>query len=175
MGLRYRAATSDDAEAVAHLHALSWTTAYRGAYLDFFLDGPVWEERRGFWTERLADLPSDQFVVVADDDGELVGFACVTGAHHDELGSYLDNLHVAPDRHRQGIGKQLIAEVAAWCRGNYPSCGLYLGVLEQNERAQKFYASLGATDRFGQVVEATGGGRIAVRRYAWDSLDDVRV
>src|SRR5690242_14838099 len=103
MAMRYRAATHDDAEAIAHLHAVSWTTAYRGGYSDEFLDGPVWDDRRTFWTNRLADLPDDQYVVVAEENGAIVGFACVTGAHHAELGSYLDNLHVAPDQHRKGI------------------------------------------------------------------------
>jgi len=174
MTITYRAATFEDAQAVAHLHALSWTTAYRGGYTDEFLDGPVWEDRRAFWTGRLAELPADQYVVVAEEDGAIVGFACVTGAHHAELGSYLDNLHVAPDQHRKGIGTELMAAVRDWCVTNYPECGLYLGVLEQNARAQTFYRSLGASDRYGEVVEATGGGTVAVRRYAWDSLDDVR-
>jgi GNAT superfamily N-acetyltransferase len=171
MTVRYREATPDDAAAIARLHAESWRATYRGAYPDDYLDGPVWDDRLEVWTTRLTDPPPEQFVAVAIDDDEIVGFACVYGARDEALGSFLDNLHAAPGRHRQGIGRGLMSEVRQWCAEHHPEHGLYLHVLESNINAQAFYERLGATDRGGSTGTAfAGAAPPRIRRYAWDSL-----
>jgi len=171
--MRYRPATADDTQAIATLHAESWRATYRGAYSDEFLDGNVHENRMEVWGARLTAPDRSQFVVVAEDEGRIVGFACAYGARDPEFGTLLDNIHVRGEGHRRGIGTGLVRAVAAWCRRNYPECGLYLWVLEQNTNAQRFYARLGATDRGGGITEPPDGGLIKTRRYAWSLLSDV--
>ena len=39
--MQIRLATLADAEAIAHVHAESWRTAYRGALSDAYLSGPI--------------------------------------------------------------------------------------------------------------------------------------
>ena len=165
--MRFREATAADALAVARLHAESWRTHYRGAYRDAYLDGDVVEDRLRVWQERLSTPAPNQFVVLAEDHDDLIGFACVYGGADPTWGSLLDNLHVRPGHQRRGVGAGLLAEVAAWCRANHPECGLYLWVLVQNQQAQRFYRRLGASDQGGELSEPPGGGRIHGRRYAW--------
>jgi GNAT superfamily N-acetyltransferase len=166
--LRYREATPADWEAVAAVHALSWQKAYRGALSDEFLDGPVVDSRRARWEERFANVPENQYVVlVQDEGGALVGFAAAYGAHHAELGTLLDNLHVLPELQGEGVGRQLVARMAAWALERYPGCVMYLEVLEGNERARRFYERLGGTDASGDTWDAPDGQSHAVRRYTW--------
>jgi GNAT superfamily N-acetyltransferase len=167
--IRIRTATRADASAVAALHAESWRFAYRGAYRDEYLDGPVLEDRARLWDERLSSPPANQYVVLAEDADGLVGFACAYGNDDERWGTLVDNLHVRPDRHRQGAGQRLLAEVAAWCSEQYPGCGLYLWVLEQNDRARRFYERVGASEGESRPYVPPGGGTTIIRRCVWSA------
>ncbi len=171
--MRYREAKSDDADAVARLHAESWRLHYRGAYRDDFLDGDVVQDRLDTWRERFSTSSRDQFVVLAEEDGRLVGFACAYGREDAEWGTLLDNLHVVPERHGRGTGAGLVTRIGAWCRAEHPDDGLYLWVLDQNDKARGFYSRMGARDCGGAQFVAPGGGLIDSRRYAWTSLGDL--
>ena len=165
--MRIREATQADAPAIAALHADSWRNAYRGAYSDEYLDNLVFEDRRRVWQERLSARPPNQYVVVAEHNGGIVGFACAYGERDEQLGTLLDNLHVHRKHHGSGIGRRLLIEVAKWSSRNYGKLGLWLGVLEQNEKAQRFYQKHGAADIGGRVVNPPGGGSTRARNYAW--------
>jgi GNAT superfamily N-acetyltransferase len=158
---------------VGTLHAESWRAHYRGAYRDEYLDGDVVGDRLRVWEERLSTPVSNQLVVLAEENDRLIGFACAYGRHDEKWGSLLDNLHVRPEHHGRGVGAELVAEVAAWCRANYADCGLYLWVLEQNRGAQRFYQRLGASDQGGEISVPPGGGQIHGRRYVWKAVPEI--
>jgi hypothetical protein len=99
--MRFREATGADAMAVATLHAESWRAFYRGAYRDEYLDGDVVEDRLRVWEERLSTPAPYQFVVLAEEEDELIGFACAYGGHDETWGSFLDNIHVRPKHQPQ--------------------------------------------------------------------------
>jgi ribosomal protein S18 acetylase RimI-like enzyme len=141
-----RAAGPDDAEQVAALHADSWRRHYRGAYADAYLDGDVQADRRAIWSSRLA-APADSVTVVAEDEQGLAGFVHVMLDEDAEWGSLVDNLHVAHDRRRSGIGAILLAHAGRGVleRAAHPSA--YLWVLEQNAAAQRFYQACGGIRR----------------------------
>jgi GNAT superfamily N-acetyltransferase len=167
MSITLREATQADAPAIAALHAESWRFAYRGAYSDEYLDGPVFEDRARVWQDRMSSPRPNQHVILAEDGDALVGFVCAYGADDERWGTLVDNLHVRPDRHRQGTGKRLLAEVAAWCLAEHANSGLYLWVLEQNSRARRFYESLGAKDVESKSSVPPGGGATVAHRYVW--------
>jgi hypothetical protein len=74
--MRFREATRPDATAVTALHAESWRAHYRGAYRDEYLDGDLAEERLRVWEQRLSTPAPNQFVVLAFEGDDLIGFAC---------------------------------------------------------------------------------------------------
>ena len=166
--MNYREATPHDVEAIAGLHADSWQRNYRGAYSDAFLDGDVLADRLAVWTDRLAQPQSNQYTVVAELDGAVIGFAHTILDDDPTWGALLDNLHATHARKRQGIGTRLMAETARALVRRRPSTGLYLWVLEQNTAAQTFYDARGGTS-VGREIRGPfpGGGTAAALRYAW--------
>lgn len=167
-----RRAGSEDATAIAGLHADSWRRHYRGAYSDAFLDGDVGADRLEVWTQRLAAPGATTTTLLAEDDGAFVGFVHVAFDEDPRWGSLVDNLHVVWTRKRDGIGTRLMSAAASAVveRG---SGGLYLWVLEQNTAAQGFYAARGGVCAGRRLVPAPGGvaewlgGSPVGLLYAW--------
>ena len=166
-----RQALPSDADDIARLHAISWRTAYRGALSDAYLDGPIEAERAELWRARLAQPAANQFVVIAQSRGEAVGFACAYGGEDPQWGTFLDNLHVLPEFKRQGIGAQLMREVAAWSAGAYPGQGIYLWVLGSNLPAQRFYARIGGENAGTDLWTPPDGSALPKVRIAWRSAE----
>ena len=145
INMLYRKATLKDAVAIANLHAESWCNTYRGMMSDAYLDGDVFTERQTHWQKRFDAPTENQYVLVAENEGQLLGFVCVYGADDAKWGSLIDNLHVRPDLKRQSIGKQLIQKAMVWAQEKYPNQGIYLWVFEANMPSRGFYEAMGGT------------------------------
>ena len=172
--LRFRVAEDSDAKAIAALHADSWQRHYRIAYTDRFLD----EEAEGFllnlWTGRFAGPDPGRCTILAEDgDGALAGLAHTAFDDHPAWGALLDNLHVAYDRKRRGIGTRLLSLTAQTVLAERPGSGLYLWVLEKNVNARAFYDARGGTCVESRDVLPPGGdparlnGTPVGLRYHW--------
>ena len=172
---RFRLAVPDDAEQVAALHATSWRRHYRGAFADSFIDGDVYADRQAVWSSRLA-APTHSVTILAEYDRSLAGFVHVILDEDPDWGSLVDNLHVAHDRHRTGIGTALLgyAGRGALERATHPAA--YLWVLDQNAAAQQFYRACGGTCREKALVPPPGGvpsrlnGSPFGLRFAWPDV-----
>ncbi len=114
----------DEVAAIA-LWLRSWQAAY--PQLDFVARLDWWRQR---WRNELA--PSAE-IVIAETDGELIGFVTV-----DPRTFYLDQIVVAPEHWASGVGMALIAVAKQLS----PS-GLDLDVNTDNARAIRFYGKLG--------------------------------
>lgn len=167
MAVRFRPATPADVEAIAALHADSWRRSYRGTYADSYLDGPVFEDRRQVWSERLTRPRPEYDTVVAEEGGRLVGFVHTVLDDDPAHGALLDNLHVAQAAQGRGIGTRLMARSAEAVLARGRSRSLYLLVLDANTEAQSFYAARGGRCVGPEESEAPGGGRIVGLRYLW--------
>jgi GNAT superfamily N-acetyltransferase len=151
--LTIRPATPDDARALAEVHVASWRAGYRGLIPDDDLAQLSVDEREEMWLTILAG--HEGTVLVAGDDG-----ADATGAPGTIAGLIafvpaareIRALYVAPARFGQGIGSALLEAAHAQLG---PDCALW--VLEDNERALRFYARYGyAPDGATTVHEPTG-------------------
>jgi ribosomal protein S18 acetylase RimI-like enzyme len=167
--VEYRPASESDAEMIASLHARSWRENYRGAFTDAFLDGDLAGERLRTWRERLDCPPGDQFVQLAVEGSTLLGFVCAYGGHDPQWGSFVDNLHVAKESKRKGVGTSLMRQAGAWLARRYPDMGVYLLVLEVNASARRFYERLGAKNAGVSTMETHGGAVVRSCRYIWPS------
>jgi ribosomal protein S18 acetylase RimI-like enzyme len=169
--MKIREATESDTHRIAALHAASWRDSYRGMLSDEFLDGDLVADRAEVWIERLTSPIPNQRIVLAETGKQLVGFACAFGSTDSKLGTLLDNLHVARDFQRQGIGVKLLSEIVTWCQTELPGEGLFLWVLEKNQPARHFYEQLGATKIAEEVWLAPDGRSIPCLCYAWEQLE----
>jgi ribosomal protein S18 acetylase RimI-like enzyme len=167
--MEYRLATHGDVEQIALLHAESWRQTFRGMFSDEFLDRDVVRDRLAVWGDRLSKERKEQFVLVALNDSRLDGFICVYGDEDRRWGSLVDNLHVAPEQKRSGIGTSLMCQAACWLREHHPRSGVYLWVLEANEPARRFYEKLGANDAGTFDKENADGGSARSCLYTWPS------
>lgn len=165
--IEYRQAQLSDAEGVALLHARSWRENFRGEFTDAFLDGDLPGERLRVWHQRLANPPPNQFVQLALDGTNLLGFVCAYGGHDPAWGSLIDNLHVAASFKASGIGSSLMNQAGAWLASVYADLGVYLLVLESNSRARRFYERLGAKNAEVFTTETHGGAQVRSCRYTW--------
>ena len=157
-----------DAEAIGTLHAESWRASYRGIMPDTFLDTDALEDRRSAWRERLAVETDRRWLLKAhDQDGDLVGFACVELDAEPEWGALLDNLHVRPDRKGQGIGRRLFDAAREWSFEQLGHQGIHLWVLEANAEGQQFYNRIGGTIAERKIKDVVGVVTVPVLRYVW--------
>jgi ribosomal protein S18 acetylase RimI-like enzyme len=171
--MRIRAASLDDAKTIADIHAASWRNTYQNALTARYLSDVVPRERNEVWASRLEAPKPNQYVLVAEKNGEIVGFACVYAGEHAKWGSYLDNLHVCKDDQAKGIGKSLLVEVFRWCHQREPTRGMCLLVNQDNVKAQGFYKSLGARNAQESVWNAPDGSAVPTFWFVWDNLDNL--
>jgi len=163
----YRAATADDVGPIAALHADSWRRHYRGAYSDEYLDGPVHEERLTVWTERFAE-PTGTKTIVAERDGELVGFVHLIYNAEPAFGPLVDNLHVRHDLQGGGVGRELMSRAAQETMQARPGQPMHLWVLAQNTKAQAFYTVLGGEQADQRATQPPGGtSTVNAIRIVW--------
>ena len=167
--MKLRALAPTDAPAVAHLHATSWRSAYRGMLPDSFLDHDVVADRQAVWQARLHTDPSPAaFGHVIEDTttGQLIGFAYALRGHDPVWGTLVDNLHVHPDHKSQGLGRQLLQAVARTL-GPENQQPLHLWVLDANEPAKRFYSRVGAEFAERSLSAHFGGVQLPEWRCVW--------
>jgi ribosomal protein S18 acetylase RimI-like enzyme len=165
--IEYRTAERGDADAIALLHTRSWRESYRGSFSDAFLDGELPEERIHVWRERLGQPAPNQHIRLAFDGSNLVGFVCTYAGRDPDWGSLIDNLHVAREAKRGGIGASLMRQAGAWLETRDPDSGVYLFVLEVNAPARRFYERLGGRNVGVATMETHGGAVVRSCRYVW--------
>jgi|SRR5450631_2378407 len=97
--------------------------------------------------EQLFGARASAEALIAERGGRAVGFALFFTTFSTFLckpGLYLEDLFVEPEQRGHGIGKALLAELAALAVAR--DCGRFeWRVLDWNEPSIKFYESLGAT------------------------------
>jgi len=172
--MRMREAIPSDSLKIARLHAENWRTTYRGVLSDTYLDNQAEAERSTVWQERFTQPAPNQYIVVAEEQSEIAGFACVFGADDPQWGTLLDNFHVAQAVRRRGVGALLMGAVASWCKRTHADLGIYLWVLQSNIAAQKFYERLGARNAESSVWQSPDGGAVPEFRFVWPNAEALR-
>jgi GNAT superfamily N-acetyltransferase len=161
-----RAATADDAIAIAHVHVESWRTTYAGIVPDDYLAGLDEALRVKLWREWLA---SGAVVLVAERKGGVVGFVHAGQVREaiETADAEVYSLYLLKEAQGRGIGRGLLRAVAGVVeQKGFSSLGLW--VLERN-RSRGFYESCGGRMAISKVIEI-GGARLMEVAYWWPDL-----
>jgi GNAT superfamily N-acetyltransferase len=166
-----RPATRADAPALGEMHAQSWTETYPGLVPEELLvemSDPA--RRRAAWARNLAEPLLPGGVLLALEDGAVLGFIAVCRARDAALGTAgeVAALYLLRRAQRRGLGRALLgegarvlldagcADAAAW-------------VLDGNAPARAFYRATGAVEG-AQQVGYRGDIAIPETAFRWGDL-----
>ena len=140
MTVAYRAATRDDAEALAELGAQTFTDTFGHLYQPDDLEIFLQNHSTANWEKELSDPAFE--VRIAERNGRLVGYLKLGPPHlpFEPRGeaAELRQLYVVEEMKGQGIAHNLIR----WAIERSRDLGadyLYLSVFTENHRARRFY------------------------------------
>lgn len=139
-----RAARVSDAEGIAKVHVYTWQSAYLGLIPDSFLQGLSVEQRTTNWINNIENPLPKSKTLVAEIDGEIVGFIGV-GADREESLPHQGEvfaIYVLPGIQGRGIGAALMREGLTALKTEGLTCAL-LWVLDGNLRTRAWYESHG--------------------------------
>jgi GNAT superfamily N-acetyltransferase len=159
VALTIRPAVPGDAPAIAGVRVDAWRTTYRGMIPDAYLDGMTVEASTALW-DRVLNAPANRTaVVVAEHDGQVVGFAAANLLDPPKHGAdaELSAVYLRHDYRRAGLGRRLVAAVVQSMQA-HGARALVVWVIAANKAARAFYESLG-----GQLV--------VEQPFQWDGMD----
>jgi GNAT superfamily N-acetyltransferase len=162
-----RAAEPADIDDIVEVHIATWKVAYRGQLPDDYLDGldATRSRRVPIWQQAIGD-PAKR-VVVAESDGEIVGFVSV-GRSDEPLPAGCGELfaiYVHPKAWDAGVGRALMIRALDELRFlGYSNAILW--VLESNARARTFYERGGWRADGTTKTETRPGVVLSEVRYA---------
>lgn len=138
-----RVATPADAPQIARIQVEAWRAAYVGIISDSHLAGLSIEARTDFWSKNLSS-PANNTLVAETPEGRVAGWLTLS-ACRDADGEGVGEiyaLYVDPECWGTGTGKRLMAEaLRLGAQRGYRVVTLW--VLADNQRARRFYASVG--------------------------------
>ena len=156
---RIRLAVPADAPAIADVRVTAWRTTYRGIIPDSYLDAMKVEDSATLWEKILTAAPNTTNTFVAEADGRVVGFASGMMKTEAPLGfdAELTGIYLVQDAQRAGVGKRLVAAVAAAQRA-HGATAMIAWVIASNKAARAFY-------------ERLGGELVVEQPFTWDGMD----
>jgi ribosomal protein S18 acetylase RimI-like enzyme len=168
--ISYRLATALDAENIASLHAESWKNSYSNILSSSYLQDEVANDRRKVWLERFMVSPTNQHVILAQQNDLLIGFVCVYLNYEYQYGSLIDNLHVKPQYKGQGLGKQLVNRASDIIFENCDTRSMHLWVYKDNSSAISFYEKIGGKKVEEALIKNPDGSSSICYRMFWETF-----
>jgi len=153
-----RQASPDDALRIATIHVEAWRVAYRGIVPDEYLRSLSVERRHLGWRQILE--VAEESIWVAEDGERALGWISASRSRDVDAAQSTGEIwaiYVDPVCWGKGVGRALFAAAEQDLRrGGFTEATLW--VLKDNERALRFYTSIGLVhDPCGDRVEHVGG------------------
>ena len=170
VNMTVRVATPADAGSIARVHIDSWRTTYAGVVPAEYLANLSYERRESRWYETLTANQPAECIFVAEEGGNVVGFAS-GGPERDGDVTYrgeLYTVYLLEEHQNRGLGRRLVSAVAQRLLADGFS-SMLVWVLEDNHGARRFYESLGGV-LVGRKTVAIGGSDLVEVSYGWKDI-----
>jgi ribosomal protein S18 acetylase RimI-like enzyme len=166
-----RAATIDDAPAIARVHIASWRSTYQTLLPADFLNALSEADFAERWRRLIGEGSSRVYVV--EDEGSLVGFASGGPERAGESGytGELYAIYVLDSFQQRGHGRELVRAVVGGLR-EMALEDMIIWVLRDNLSARLFYERLGGVYVRSQPI-TIGPATLEEVSYGWPRLDGV--
>lgn len=168
MATLVRAMTADDCDAVAAVRIGGWRWAYAGLMPQAYLDALSVEEDAARRRARFAEGDGKVVNVVAERDGQVVGWGCLGPCRDEDVPDgavELYALYVRPGDVSTGVGRSLMDTLLKRAAADGHSA-LLLWVLKENHRARRFYEKAGFTPDGAEEPFEVDGVAVPEVRYA---------
>ena len=164
--MEIRAASLEDARAVAQVHVESWRSAYAGLLPDSVLAELSVDKREAFWRRILGTAERNAFV--ATDDGAVVGWVTSGPSRDEDADAHameVYGIYLLQKMWRRGVGRRLWRAAVGVLP---PESPILVWVLEGNERACRFYEMLGGRLDGATKVAERAGAQLSECRYRFE-------
>ncbi|MFI1358678.1 GNAT family N-acetyltransferase [Streptomyces sp. NPDC020898] len=163
--MQIRQARPEDAPAVAGVYVRSWQVAFAGLLPPSYLDAMDPSREESGWKTRIVETQwPTSGVLVAETEVGIVGFTGFSPSQETPAVAEIGTLYAMPEVWGTGIGKQLmLATLTTLGQADYRQATLW--VLEDNERARRFYEAAGWRADGAAVEDTTGGAALNKLRY----------
>lgn len=158
-----RAATLDDVDALGVAHVRAWQAAYDGAMPADFLAGLRADDRAAMWRRWFAD-PGAATLSVGVLDDRVCGFVCFGPHAATDSEGQVYALNVDPDAWGRGVGAALLEHAVAALAARHGGDAV-LWVVDENQRARRFYEAAGWAWDGGTTTDDVGGKSVTELRY----------
>ena len=163
-----REAEFDDVNAIARVSYLTWPHAYRGIIPDAKIESRNVESIADEWRQILSLATPTGGTLVAINDDSIIAYsrfyASVDSDDDQDSVATIGSIYVLPDFQHYGVGRELVAEILKVAK-NQSFREATLHVLAANERARKFYESLGWEQDLDAIIERSDEDSTPKVRY----------
>ena len=150
---------NDDYFAIGNIYAKSWKDTYKGILPDKYLDSLSART----WEEILKNNRYTSFVILEEE--KYIGTSMVSPARDEKMKGFgeIISFYLKPEYFGKGYAKPLLDFVIKNLLQSHNQ--MYLWVLEQNERAQRFYIKNGFIATKDTMISEIAGQRLTELRY----------
>jgi ribosomal protein S18 acetylase RimI-like enzyme len=159
--MKIRPALPSDARTIAGVHVRTWQSAYRGIVPDAHLDALSVDQRERVFREALTRGSPEMWVAHTEPESEAIGWIAFGASRDPDAGASvgeIEAIYVLPSHWSTGAGLALW-NVARSRLVERQFQSVTLWVLEDNERAIRFYCAAGFTPDIGARKQVTIEGK----------------
>ena len=160
-----RPARPKDAEAIAHVHAEAWKSAYSGIIPGQTLNSMISRRHSNWWSRAVKNKGADVQVILFA--GYVAGYASIRRNFHDypQASSEVCEIYLLPEYQGVGLGGRLFAAAKNAATQKYGK-GCIVWALKDNESACQFYLHMGGRP-VANAIEKLGASELEKIGYFW--------
>ena len=170
MAFVIRKAEMADAYNIATVHVLSWESAYRNIMPDDYLNNLSIDRRAENFKKNIVEHKEKAWFFVAENDGKIIGNICLGNSRDDDKpqAGEIIAIYLLEEFWGKGYGRKMMKYAVDMLKSRGYG-DIILWVLEENDRARRFYEKCGfALD--GSKKEIEIGKPLIEIRYALNLL-----